>query len=363
MICPHCERNLLRKERPGNRCSRCGRAYALDPKTNPLGLNDLRVRRITAALTDGGRIRIVPDQLWYALSRKRLRESTYAQGCAGVAFTVAGFATVVSVVAEAPVVLLVSAALLLIGLGIAVARASGVGKGIPPVARGNFPAQVLGAWRQVYGALPPGVLDTAAPAVGSASPKDGAAPTGVLLCGDHAVLAFLVADGLPARHGLVPVRSPEEARAVPSNGPVLVLRDTDADGELLVRRVREALPGRTVVDAGPPLRTVLALPQAVPYRDPRRKKPDPAVVERLAELGTFTPQELKWLGQGWRFPLVGLPPARLLGVVDRVAGQLTRGVDADRRRAERLGFLTWPDPAGPGPVGPDPVGPDPVGGR
>ncbi|WP_327159876.1 hypothetical protein [Streptomyces zaomyceticus] len=354
MICPHCEHNLLRKERPGNRCSRCKRAYALDPKTNPLRLNDLRVRRITAALTDGGRIRIVPDQLWYALSRKRLRDSDYAQGCVGAAFAGAGFVTFVSFVAEAPVILLVSAALLITGLGIAVARATGVGKGIPPVARGNFPAQVLDPWRKVYGALPPGVLDTTKPAVGTtaptaAGPTDAAGPTGVLLCDDRAVLAFLVADGLPARHGLALARSPVEARTVPSSGPVLVLHDIDADGELLVRRTREALPGRTVVDAGPPLRTVLALPQAVPHRDPGRK-PGPAVVRALTELGTFTPEELQWLAKGWRFPLVGLPPARLLAVVDRVAGELTRRVDADRRRAADLGFLTWPEAAGPDPA-------------
>ncbi|WP_406054888.1 hypothetical protein OG462_05240 [Streptomyces sp. NBC_01077] len=357
MICPHCERNLLRKERTGNRCTHCNRSYALDPKTNPLRLNDLRVRRITAALSDEGRIGIVPEQLWYALSRKRLRDSEFGQGCLGGAFVVAGFVTVVAFVAETPVLLIASAALLLAGLVIVVARAMGAGRGIPPVAREAFPTQVLGAWREVYGTLPPGVLDTSEPAGGTSEPAGGTAAvtgaadtTGVLVCPDRAVVAFLVADGLPARHGLAVVRSAEEARAVPSNGPVLVLHDSDADGELLVRRLRDALPGRTVIDAGPPLRTVRALPQAVPYRDPRRK-PGPAEMRLLTEPGTYTPEELKWLGQGWRFPLVGLPPARLLTVVDRIAGQVTRGVDADRRRAADLGFLTWPETAGPDPVG------------
>ncbi|MFE9132753.1 hypothetical protein [Streptomyces sp. NPDC007355] len=346
MICPHCEHNLLRRERPGNRCSRCGRQYALDPKTNPLRLNDLRVRRVTAALTEEGRIGIVPDQLWYALSRKRLRDGEFASGCLGAAALAGVVATVAALVSEIPHLLLVTAAMLVVGLGVAVARASGAGRGIPPVAREAFPAQVLAPWRQVYGALPPGVLDTRGPAGGPA-PGTGAGPVnGVLVCPDPAVVAFLVAAGLPARYGLVPVRSPEEARAVPSSGPVLVLHDTDAYGELLVLQVRDALPGRTVVDAGPPLRTVRALPQAVPYRDPARK-PGAQQMRLLAGLGTFTPEELKWLGKGWRFPLVGLPPARLLAVVERVAGQVTRGVDAELRRAADLGFLTWPDAAGP----------------
>ncbi|MCX5231603.1 hypothetical protein [Streptomyces sp. NBC_00233] len=350
MICPHCERNLLRKERTGNRCTHCKRSYALDPKTNPLRLNDLRVRRITTALTDGGRIGIVPDQLWYALSRKRLRDSEFGQGCMGGAFVVAGFVTVIAFFAEAPVLLIGSAALLLIGLGISVARAMGAGKGVPSVVREGFPALVLSPWRSVYGGLPPGVLDTAGSEGGLPDPAGAAGTTGVLVCPDRAVVAFLVADGLPARHGLAVVRSAAEAAAVPSKGPVLVLHDTDADGELLVRGLRDTLPGRTVIDVGPPLRTVRALPQAVPYRDPRRR-PSPADMRILASLGTYTPEELKWLGQGWRFPLVGLPPARLLAVVDRVAGQVSRGVDPDRRRAADLGFLTWPEAAGPDPVG------------
>ncbi|MGW2305051.1 hypothetical protein [Streptomyces sp. NPDC001809] len=356
MICPHCERNLLRKERPGNRCGHCGRAYALDPKTNPLRLNDLRVRRVAGSLTDGGRIGIVPDQLWYALSRRRLRDSEYGEGCMGTAFVVAGFVTVIAFFAEEPFLLIGSAALVLVGLAVAGARVLGAGRGLPPVARESFQAQVLSPWRSVYGAPPPGVLDTARPAADPAGGGAGVGPAGaggataVLVCPDPAVVAFLVADGLPARHGLAVVRSVAEAVAAPSNGPVLVLHDIDADGELLVPRLREALPGRAVLDAGPPLRTVRALPQAVPYRDLRRK-PRPADLRLLAEQGGYSAEELKWLGQGWRFPLVGLPPARLLAVVDRVAERVGRGTDPDRRRAAELGFLTWPEAAGPDPVG------------
>ncbi|WP_328946640.1 hypothetical protein OG259_39435 [Streptomyces sp. NBC_00250] len=350
MICPHCEYNLLRKERVGERCSRCQRDYAVDPKTNPLGLNDLRVRRITATLTDEGRIQIVPDQLWYALSRKRLRDNEFGQGCMTFVFTVAVFVTVISFVAEAPVLLIASAALLVTGVGVAVAQAAGVGHGIPKIAREHFPTYVLDPWRRVYKALPPGVVDTAASARGVVETTGAAGTTGVLICPDDAVMAFLVADGLPARHGLALAGSPEEARAVPSDGPVLVLHDVDAERELFVRRVRDVLPGRTVVDVAPPLRTLRARPQAVPYRDPNRK-PDASTMRLLSERGTFTSAELKWLGKGWRYPLVGLPPARLLTVVDRVAGQVTRRVDADRRRAADLGFLTWPETAGPDPVG------------
>lgn len=68
MICPHCSASLLRKERSGSRCSKCRRDFALDPKSNPLGLHDLRVRKLANALSDPGRpdaprLRYTPDQL------------------------------------------------------------------------------------------------------------------------------------------------------------------------------------------------------------------------------------------------------------------------------------------------------------
>ncbi|WP_329376129.1 hypothetical protein OG625_01490 [Streptomyces sp. NBC_01351] len=358
MICPHCERSLLRKERTGNTCSHCERRYALDPKTNPLRLNDLRVQRITAALTDNGRVRITPDQLWYALSRKRIGERGFAPGCAGGALVGAGFVTIWGLVAEASFVLYVSGALLATALGIVIARQLGAGGGILPMSRGAFRSEALAEWQRVYGSLPPGVVDNSGRPWPPRPAADSPNPNAVLVCPDPSIAVFLAANGLPDRHGIALVQGLEHVRALlphlPPRGPVLVLRDADAGGELLVRRLRADFPGRPVIDAGVSLRTIRGLPQAVAYRDPVRK-PTADEVGRLTALGEFSAEELKWLAQGWRFPLVGVPPVRLLSVLDRLAEQIGRSVDGERRDASEVGFMTWPGAAGDGP--------DPAGGR
>ncbi|MFG2873697.1 hypothetical protein ACGFYU_01470 [Streptomyces sp. NPDC048337] len=348
MICPNCERNLLRKERTGNICGHCKRRYALDPKTNSLRLNDLRVRRIAIRLTEGGRTRVTPGQLWYALSRKRIRESEFAPGCAGGAFAGGALVSLWALFGGLPFMLYVSGALLAVGLGILIARKTGAGRGIPPMSRGDFRSVALAEWQRVYGNLPPGVVDDAGHPW-PRRPAGASAPNAVLVCPDPSIAAFLTANGVPEHHGIALAQGVEHVTALlpdlPARGPVLVLHDADARGALLLRQLRESLPDRPVVDAGVPLRTVRGLPKAVAYRDPHRK-PTAEEVRRLTALGEFTPEELKWLAQGWRFPLVGLPPARLLSVVDRLAAQVGRGVDAERRRAAEVGFMTWPGPAG-----------------
>lgn len=357
MICPHCERNLLRKERTGNICSHCKRRYALDPKTNPLRLSDLRVRRIVTVLTDNGRIPVTPGQLWYALSRKRIREGEFAPGCAGGALFGGVLVGFWGIFGGIPFLLYLSAALLATALGIVIARLRGAGRGIPPMSRAAFRTEALAEWLRVYGSLPPGVVDdTGRP--WPPWPADAPPPHAVIVCADASIAAFLAADGLPQRHGIALLKDPGHVTALlpalPPRGPVLVLHDADAPGELLLRRLREALPGRPVVDAGVSLRSVHGLPKAVAYRDPARK-PTAEEMSRLTALGEFTPEQLKWLAQGWRFPLVGLPPLRLLTALDRLAERIGRSVDTERRHAAEIGFMTWPGAAG--------TGPDPAGGR
>jgi hypothetical protein len=343
VICPHCQKNFLRKERPNNTCSHCRRTYALDPKTNLLGLSDLRVRRIVDKVTQGGRIAVTPDQLWYALSRRHLEKGTFAPGCAGASFFAGLVVGVFGIFTGFVFLALTSCALLLVSAGFALARAAGAGRGFPVMSRAAFRSEALAPWRHVYGGLPPGVVDDAPPVPSQARTRapSGVEPGAVLLCPDRSITAFLNADGLPARYGIALAEDLDAARALPTGGPVIVLHDADAHGELLVRRVRASLGQRTVIDAGLPLRTVRGLAQAVPYRD-KQGKPDRETMALLTELSEFTEAELKWLGKGWRFPLVGMPPARLLAAVNRVAEQVTRSVDPERRRAASVGFMTWP---------------------
>ncbi|MGW1466061.1 hypothetical protein ACWCPT_17165 [Streptomyces sp. NPDC002308] len=357
MICPHCEHELLRKERPGNRCAYCKRLYALDPKTNPLRLSDLRVRRVMAALSADGHVAVAPGQLWYALSRRSLRTSSLGAvwnpllTVAGVVLLLAG------VLVPFVPAFFTGAVFLLVSLSVVVARGAGVGRGVPGVDRDAFRSAVLAPWLRVYGELPPGLVDEpvrerspyGAP-LSPRKPDPGARGAGVLLCPDPSVVAFLAAEGVAGHYGLVLVRTLDEAVGLAPRGPVIVLHDADAHGVLLVRRTREAFPRTTVVDAGLPVGKVHGLARAVPVRD-RWRGPDAAARRELAALGEFGEAELKWLGRGWGFPLVGLPPARLLDVVARCAARATGRPDPARAGAAGLGFLTWPSPGtgrGPG---------------
>lgn len=360
MICPHCERDLLRKERIGNRCSFCRRRYALDPKANRLRANDLRIRRVLARLSAEGHVAVAPGQLWYALSRRSLTVSRFGAAwnplllVAGIPLVMAGV-----LVPFAPA-FLAGGAFLLLALFLVVARGSGVGRGVPLVDRDAFRSVVLDPWRRVYGGLPPGMVDEpvrqwrpygASPArkgTGVVAPAPSR-PVGVLLCPDPSVVAFLAAEGLPGKYGLALARDLDgvgELLAPAPNAPVIVLHDADAHGVLLVRHTRDAFPRARVVDAGIPVRRVRGLAQAVPVRD-RWRRPDAAARRELASLGDFDEAELKWLGRGWGFPLVGLPPARLLDAVARCAAHTTGRPDPVRREAAALGFTTWPAPAGP----------------
>ncbi|MFJ8793539.1 hypothetical protein [Streptomyces sp. NPDC102462] len=351
MICPHCETSLLRKERPGNRCGTCGRSYALDPKTNPLGLHDLRVRRIVARLTQDGRLPCTPGQLWYALARKSLRASQVDTGCAIVLGVLGAIALFIAAGSEVMAFGVGGGLLLLVALGFVVARVMGVGRGRPRLSRTDFRTGPLEEWKSVYGSLPPGVIDDSrypSPHAGPAHDATGPAPATpsdrlVLVCPDRSVAVFLDAAGLTARHRLTLVADPAALPAAPGAGPVLVLHDADARGLLLARRVRLAQPGRPVVDVGLPLGAVHGLARAVPVRG---EPPGPTVMARLRDSGEFSRDQLKWLAKGWGFPLVGVPPAKLLAVVSRAVERAGAAAETQRRRAADIGFMTWPREGG-----------------
>ncbi|MEU3985812.1 hypothetical protein AB0F77_38095 [Streptomyces sp. NPDC026672] len=343
MICPHCEQSLLRKERPGNVCGKCGRRYALDPKTNPLRLSDLRVRRVVGALTQDGQVPCTTGQLWYALSRRSLRDTRVEMGCAGT-LAVIGFIVGLVGLGSGTVAIAVVGGLLLLGaLGFVVAEARGVGRGRPRLPRADFGTGPMAEWRSVYGSLPSGVLDDSRYPE-PAAPDPAVRPDGpVLLCPDRSVAVFLDAAGLPARHGVTLAPDVAAVSAAPGRGPVLVLHDADAQGLSLARHVRAAQPGRPVVDIGLPLSAVHGLARAVPVRG---EAPGENVIKALEKNGELSPDQLKWLAAGWGFPLVGVPPARLLAVVSRAVERAGTADDPQRRRAASVGFLTWPEEHG-----------------
>ncbi|MEU6341657.1 hypothetical protein ABZ883_12015 [Streptomyces sp. NPDC046977] len=350
MICPHCNVSLLRKERPDNICSKCGRRFALDPKTNKMRLSDLRVVRVVQRVTEDGTVPCVPGQLWYAASRKALRGTKSGTGCA-VVLALGGIgAGLLGAPANMTSYRVISVLALLAASGFVVLRVRGFGRGRPRLARADFRGGPLREWEFVYGALPRGVIDdTAYPfAPGPREPhvpESSHPPTRglVLVCPDRAIAVFLDATGLTSRYGLTLAIDPETLPRSPGPRPVLVLHDADAHGLVLPDLVRTVLPDRLVIDIGLPLDAVHGVKRAVPVRG---KAPAPHIVRALEKSGRFSPRQLKWLRRGWGFPLVGVPPAKLLAAVSRAVERVGATADPQWQRASAAGFMTWPEESG-----------------
>ncbi|HEV7652893.1 MAG TPA: hypothetical protein VGP26_32455 [Actinophytocola sp.] len=339
MICPHCSRNLLYKQRGRRRCTYCRQEFAFEPKTNKLHLHDMKIRKFAERLSDKNRLRYTVTQLWYGVARKQLADRpTPLAGCgcglllAGVVATgvIIGLTGVDSgsvggvVLGVAVVVVL---AYVLIRMRRNRLRREAVIR--PAVPLGEFRDLILRRWAEVYRGLPSSMIDedmAVAPAV--------AHPRVALVCPDRSVLACLGANGVPQTFAMALAMS---AANLPPGVPVVVMHDASAEGCRFAAQVRAAVPGRVVVDAG--LR-----PSAVMRKESllrlRRKPFSPGELAGLP----LTQPEVTWLAQGWWSPVAAIGPVPLLAAVTKAVQRAQAVADPEHRRAERLGFLTWPAP-------------------
>ncbi|MFJ2650986.1 hypothetical protein ACIO1C_30230 [Streptomyces sp. NPDC087420] len=317
--------------------------FALEPRANSLRLHDARFLRVATKLSDHGRLKITESQLWFALSRKTLHSVRgpasgvpSAIGCLALGLPVGGGLAVAGVALGGGGYLLAALGVILV-LAAPVAAVGNVRDGrkrYDTLPLSPFREQAMARWKFAYGGLPPGVVDDATL---RRTPRPER-PRAALLCADLAVASFLAANDIPARYG---VEIATTVQALPDDVPVVVLHDAGAIGSVGVLAVRDALPGRRVVDAGLRPRVVMDVPGAVVAHG---TAPPPGDIRRLRAAGTLTSEELFWLLDGWWSPLVGVRPATLLKAVSAVLERVTDpGGDPDRRKAAALGFLTWPD--------------------
>ncbi|MFD7639643.1 hypothetical protein ACFV4P_03225 [Kitasatospora sp. NPDC059795] len=347
MICPHCRTSLTRRERPEHRCSRCRRAFALDPKVEPGRLHDIKFRELVAKGT-GGRLQITVEQLYW-LNERRLygfpgpRDRRRHIVFGSLATAAALGAAAVAVLADAA---LLPGAIALFATGRAIQDFHSVWRmraGAPlhpklsPI---RFQYQVIDRWREVYGALPPGLVDDPPPAVPTPALAKARA---VVLCELSAVTAFLRANDFARRHQVLLV---DELAKVPAGLPVVVLRDLSLSALTRTVAIRAALPGRRVVDAGLAPRAVLEPAKAIRLHD-LRKPQVPAALAAAPGWRRLTGRERAWLTSGRYSPLITLPPTKLLILAEKAVHRATTAPpseppDQARRRAQQIGFLTWP---------------------
>lgn len=328
MICPHCSKNLLRRQRTSSTCTYCKRTFAFDPKTNNLALHDLKVRRQAENLARGG-LSYTQRQLWYAVSRKKIGEPFQPlNGCGCGLFLLLTFAVIIFGAAVQPAQdvlagVIVGALALLAAANIAFALLRPIISARreihPPVAEAGFGA-MMASWRRVYGASPPGMIDTVPPPAVHA-------PQVALVCPDRTVLDCLTANGVPHRNRMALAVN---AAGVPPDVPVILLHDASVAGMRFAAATRGALPGRTVIDAGPRPSTALRNRGLLRLRGTRYT----AAELRWLDL---SPEEVQWLAAGWWAPLASVPPAKLVSAVDRALAR------ANRARGSEVGFMTWPE--------------------
>lgn len=327
MICPHCQKNLLRRQRTNSTCTYCDRVFAFDPKTNDLQLHDIKVRRQAARLAEGG-LSFTPRQLWYAVSRAKISTPTPLEGWGCGLFllltalvTVFGFAiqpsgNVLSAVIAVAVAVLVGGNVVFAALRPFLAARKEIR---PPVPEVRFRA-MLTDWRRVYGTSPAGMIDTV-------PPPRVRTPEAAVVCHDETVLDCLTANGFPHRDK---VALATRANGVPPGVPVVLLHDASVTGLRFAAATRAALPGRVVVDAGLRPSTVLR------HRGLLRLRGERGSWVELHDHG-LSREEIEWLTAGWWSPIGAVPPAKLLSAVDRALAR------TDRARAVEVGFMTWPE--------------------
>ncbi|MFC5004061.1 hypothetical protein ACFPIJ_40325 [Dactylosporangium cerinum] len=336
MICPHCTANLTRKSRPGKRCGSCKKPFVFEPKENPLALHDVKVRRLTEKLSEGG-LWYTTTQLYYASARKTNKVAASGPtGCAIVVPIIAGLVLVVlgTFGGNPPVLAVIGAALLVFSAVIIWLRVTGVIKRavVMKMSLQQFRQEIIGGWSRVYGKPPGGIVDEPHVKPG----RQPQQPAFAILSPDPSVLACLQVNDVGRRFNAALAAKVAE---LPPSTPVAVIHDASLDGEIFLASAKHELQGRRVIDLGLRPRTVLAA------KDPFKLRTKDRQPERIAWLKAntdLTPKELEWLGDGWSSPVAALRPAQLLARVEKVAGHLSGKDDPAQKAAAAIGFMTWP---------------------
>ncbi|GLW70952.1 hypothetical protein Kpho02_32510 [Kitasatospora phosalacinea] len=388
MICPHCRHDRRQRERTGHTCSNCRKVFALDPKVEPGRLHDLKFRELVAKSAPDG-LRITVEQLYWMNERRLYRFPTGPRPRGSVtAGTVLG---VVAVVTASLAVGIGGLAHLLLGLPAlflgwrSYRQFRDTGRYHPPqpfrswLRLADFEQRVVPRWRQVYGSLPDGLVDGAPSAAVPARPSD---PRAVVLCELPGVAAFLQLNGFAERHRVLLQQQPGQ---VPAGLPVVVVRDLSLDALARSAELRARFTGHRVVDCGLLPRSVQLPARMVRLRDAGRRRQEPPTALADSPAWQRLPEEERdWLCDGWSSPLITLPPVKLMAMVDRAVeralaappvappvaltktGSGSEGAAESaaetRRRAERIGFLTWPQAVPAQRTGSSTPAPHPKGG-
>ncbi len=372
MKCPHCRVELRLVDRPKRQCSKCKKAIALEPREDPLGLSDLRLRALADKLSDQGKLYYTPTQLFYYANRKQVdAQQKQLPGWFGCLIPIGMFGGFIVLGATESLFGCFGFLALIALVGFAFVqwrRRNGPRRVTLSLDTTKFYQIITSRWPTVYGALPVGWQ-----APHPRSRSHGLVPSrqplrALLVCPTADILFCVDTNGLAETLGIgllwltnEPLSNDEQhflrrLRQQPQV-PVLLLHDASIDGCLFVQKARQRLglsDQHRIINLG------LHPRQAM--RDNLMRLRSPADIEKLAQLkalvnpahhgaggqsaqppalGQLTSAEYEWLAQGYYTPLLSITPKRLLKTV-------TQGFLAATPAAAQLqrGFMDWPEPQG-----------------
>jgi hypothetical protein len=344
MKCPHCATELKRRERSGYTCSACKQPFALDPKTNPLGLHDRRLRDLAQKLSDNGKLHYTASQLLAAAAAKPVAAQKPANLSIGCAVILSIGALIISLSLLNMFWLSITIGGIVLATSLLLHQHLRSRPFFPklPLQLAQFERDLLGRWQTVYAELPTGLLHA------NALPSETALPAaqlrGAVVCPDADLRNSLLANQVPQRFGLamLPVAAPFTRvqqshlaflRINPAL-PIVLLHDASPAGCLLITQIRgmlELTPDHVIRDLG--LHPGMVRSQQLVLG----AVPDAGQLDQLHKLGTLNESAIAWLAAGKIAPLSGVPPARLLAMISAAAGEMSA-----QQHAQQTGFMSWP---------------------
>ena len=320
MICPHCSQSITYKERSNNQCSKCYKEFAFEPKTHPLLLTDKYFSKVVEKLSDNGKLYYTPQQLMYAVSRKKMKSTS-------MVIIIVVLAVVTSIIAAAiffPLLVFVIPFWIIVIL----AQIFYFGKFVsPPQSLEKFEASVIYRWRSIY-VISPEKLIIEKPRQTFASLN----LRGILFCETEEMASFIIANQLNIKYGVNVVYDLNSN--LPDNLPIYVLHDATSEGVGLFERVKTHFgTKRKVINLGLRPASVINSKLTV-FREKNYADNN---------FGSLTSAEKKWLKKGHYTPLFVLRPAQLIKYLDKQFERKGKPLQIENpeAKAKAIGFMTW----------------------
>ncbi len=322
MICPHCRVNVKYKERSNLICSKCQKIFAFEPKTHPLLLHDVLFKKIVNKLSKNNTLYFTPQQLQFAVSRKKIKNSLST-------FWLIIPAIITSIIAgiiyfPAAIIVILFWIVLIIFLAIRAKKYISL-----PQDFTHFNLFVLDRWKEIYGKYPDKLIlkDTI-------FDKFDFELNGILICQESEIATCLTVNHATKNLAIITnYNLLNDLLRQHTTLPVFVLHDASSDGHQFYEKIKQRFSNQTkVFDIGLRPQTVLKS-NLIKFRDKGK-------VNNFKHL---TAEENIWLNDGYYTPLFTLRPEKLIQYVTKQIENRAKVVTTENieEKAKSIGFMTW----------------------